>query len=141
MRGAGGDEGEERGAAAGETMRLRQAGAATVNAEAAARVTEAVCGVGWGERGRRGGATTATATEAARRREDGRSRSRRRRFCGGCSARRRAARAHGESFVTCGAAISVEECGGTQPKRSKSVEYILLGTLVTNIFPQDFHIV
>ena len=32
---------------------------------------------------------------------------------------------------------SVAECGGTQPKRLKSVEYILLGTLVTNIFPQD----
>ena len=43
MRGAGGDEGEEWGAAAGVTMWLRRAGAATVNAEAAARVTEAVC--------------------------------------------------------------------------------------------------
>ena len=30
--------------------------------------------------------------------------------------------------------IAVAECGGTQPKRLKSVEYILLGTLVTNIF-------
>ena len=38
-------------------------------------------------------------------------------------------------------AISVAESGGTQPKRLKSVEYILLGTLVMNIFPQNFTLV
>ena len=48
-------------------------------------------------------------------------------------------RRRGRAFVRCGAKIAdhIYRGGGTQPKRLKSVEYILLGTLVTNIFPQD----
>ena len=68
-------------------------------------------------------------TEAARRREDGRSWRQIEEAGAWCMA--------AATCVGRGARpdifdhrYSVAECGGTQPKRLKSVEYILLGTLV-----------
>ena len=47
--------------------------------------------------------------------------------------------ATGESFVTCADKIATGHIyrGGGTHKPLQAVEYILLGTLVTNIFPQD----
>ena len=48
-------------------------------------------------------------------------------------------RRRGRAFVTCGAKVSGHGLPRTRHhKPLQAVEYILLGTLVTNIFPQDF---